>query len=75
MPAVERDGLGSKVCTGPVTPSTGPVHTSLRPPSRPMHESPFRKWRFGGTMSDDVNLVAVDRGRETETHGSTPSFR
>ncbi len=40
------DGLGSKVCTGPVTPSTGPVHTSFRsprPPSRPIERSPFRK--------------------------------
>ena len=38
------------MCTGPVTPSTGPVHTFSRPPSRLIHESPFRKCEFGGTM-------------------------
>ena len=66
MPAVHCDGLGRNVCAGPVTPSTGPAHTSFRGRLVRRREPPFRKWRISGTMSRiTTSPAAVARGRET----------
>ena len=57
-----------QVCAGPVTPSTGPVHTlcvkgAIRPTTSTLSESA----RFGGTMRDDPTTSSCrPRGRETE---------